>query len=318
MNFPELSDDIKKVNRKIEDSFTNNSEQVRNIFYNSYLFKGKKIRPIILILANRLFNNGSSRTNESLYTLAAGVELLHCASLIHDDINDASQVRRGLPTINATYGNTMAQILGDLLFVKSFELCAQFNDEIVQKTAQSCSNIAEGEILQLHNKNNVDISKETILKIEEYKTASVFGASAYCGACLAKAKKRDKKSLFSFGINFGLAFQLVDDILDYTGSTKQIGKNIYQDLSEGKITLPLYFILNDHSVTDKKALFRKLKKLSNSHKTKELEKLLEKTGAIEKTFLEVQNFCTLAKKDLVKFDSKELESLVDIYSMRKY
>lgn len=306
------------VDKKIEFALENNSDQVREIFQNSYLFKGKKIRPIITILSYRLFKEDKSKDLDSIYTLAAGVELLHCASLIHDDINDGNQYRRGMQTINSLYGNTMAQILGDLLFVKSFELCGKFDNEIVENTATSCSNIAEGEILQLQNKNNVDIEKETILKIEEYKTASVFGTSAYCGASLAKASQKDRNSLYNFGIHFGLAFQLVDDILDYTGSKDHIGKNIFQDIAEGKITLPLYFALNDPSTEDKKELFDRLNRLSPDERNTDLKILFEKTKAIEKTYNEVNKFCMLAKNDVKNFASEDFDSVIDYYSTRTY
>jgi octaprenyl-diphosphate synthase len=318
MNFSNYTKDLKKVDKIIEKSFLNNSQQIKEIFKKSYLFKGKKIRPLISIISYRLFDNSSGDDLDSIYTLAAGVELLHCASLIHDDINDNNQLRRGFPTINSIYGNTMAQILGDLLFVKSFELCGKFDNEIVQQTAQSCSNIAEGEILQLQNRDNVDIKKEIILKIEEYKTASVFGTSAYCGAFLAKANMREKKLLYNFGINFGMAFQLVDDILDYTGSPNQIGKNIYQDITEGKITLPLYYILNDPTTTNKDNLYKKLKSLSIKAQSKMLKSLFKKTGALEKTYDDVKKYCIRAKSYLKSFDSKELDRLVDVFSNRTY
>ena len=318
MNFPKFSEDLKKVEQKIRQSFSNNSSQVREIFRTSYLFKGKKIRPLITIISYRSFDNGSEDDLDSMYTLAAGVELLHCASLIHDDINDNNQYRRGSSTINSIYGTTMAQILGDLLFVKSFELCGQFDNEIVRQTAHSCSNIAEGEILQLQNKDNVNIKKEMILKIEEYKTASVFGTSAYCGAHLANADMKAKKKLNSFGVNFGLAFQLVDDILDFTGQKNQIGKNTHQDIIAGKITMPLYYILNDPTTTNKKALLKKLKTLPTQARIEELDALFEKTCAIKKTYDEVHRFCKLAKKDLKGLGSKDLESLIDVFSKRKY
>jgi octaprenyl-diphosphate synthase len=318
MIFSKYSSDLEQVDKKIKSSLSVNSDQVRRIFHDSYLFKGKKIRPIITILSYRLFENDSPENLDLVYTLAAGVELLHCASLIHDDINDSNKFRRGMPTINSLYGNTMAQILGDLLFVKSFELCGKFDNEIVEKTAISCSNIAEGEILQLQNKNNVDIEKETILKIEEFKTASVFGTSAYCGASLAKAGLKDKISLFEFGIHFGLAFQLVDDILDYTGSKDHIGKNNYQDIAEGKITLPLYFALNDPSTEDKKELFDSLNRLPPDERNNELKTLFEKTKAIEKTYDEVNKYCKLAKRDVNGFTSEDFDSLIDFYSKRTY
>jgi geranylgeranyl pyrophosphate synthase len=164
----------------------------------------------------------------------------------------------------------------------------------------------------------VNINKETILKIEEFKTASVFGTSAFCGASLAKAGQKEKNSLFDFGIHFGLAFQLVDDILDYTGSKDHIGKNIYQDITEGKITLPLFFALNDPSTEDKNELFDSLNRLPPDDRNNELRKLFEKTKAIEKTYDEVNKYCKMAKKDVSGFASEDFYSLVDYYSKRTF
>ena len=146
----------------------------------------------------------------------------------------------------------------------------------------------------------------------------MFGTSAYCGACLAKADKNDKELLYNFGINFGLAFQLVDDILDYTGSKNQIGKNIHQDIIEGKITLPLYYILNDPSTKNNRELFNKLKSQSQEARINDLNILFEKTNAIEKTYAEVHHYCELAKNELKDFSSQDMESLIDVFSKRSY
>ena len=195
-------------------SLSTSSSYVNEILKESFIFKGKKIRPSTIILSYATIEDTKPLTAK-VYKLCAGVEILHCATLIHDDINDKNDLRRGCPTMNIQYGNTIAQVIGDLLYVKSFELCSDFNEEIVKMIANCCSDLAEGEIIQFQNKDNYNISKDEILRISELKTASLFSGCAYCGACLAGAAESEKAKLYNFGKHFGLAFQFMDDILDY-------------------------------------------------------------------------------------------------------
>jgi octaprenyl-diphosphate synthase len=186
-------------------------------------------------------------------------------------------------------------------------------------TAKCCSDIAEGEIIQFQNMNNVNISQDQILKISELKTASLFSGSAYCGASLAGATDEEKTRLYNFGKNFGLAFQMMDDILDYQSNISILGKNIHQDLDEGKITLPLYYALNDPSIENKFELFNELKCMDFEKRKIELEKLFNMTGAIEKTKEQIQFFCDKAKQELSGFKNKEnLESLIDMLINQNY
>jgi octaprenyl-diphosphate synthase len=216
----------------------------------------------------------------------------------------------------------MAQILGDLFFVKSFELCGQFSPEIIQRTAKSCSEIAEGEIIQLNNMNNVMISKETILRIAELKTASLFSGAMFCGACLANANNGDKTHLENFGHNLGLAFQIMDDILDYTGTAEQLGKNSQQDIIDGKITLPLYFAFEGLSENERQSVLEQLKSLSPAERYKELTKLFEASSALDKTRAEFDHFYDLAKQNLKNFEYngyiEKLDSLINRLASRKY
>jgi octaprenyl-diphosphate synthase len=269
-------------------------------------------------MSHGLIEHSSVDENDKLYSLAAGIELIHCATLVHDDINDKSQFRRGFPSINSLYGNTVALMIGDILFVKAFELCGMFEDDIVLNTSKACSDLIEGELIQLKDKDNVGISKETILKIAELKTASLFGTGAYCGACLAQASTAEKNHLYNFGKNLGMAYQLVDDILDYTRTVEQTGKNAYQDIKEGKITLPLFFILSDSSTDERREIFEKLRIIPSDERNSLLQNLFAQTNAINKTYDEVHNFCGLAKKYIQPFDNKNLELLIDDLSNRKY
>jgi octaprenyl-diphosphate synthase len=314
----ECNDGISKVNEKITLAFSDSSQRIKNIIGESYLFKGKKVRPLLTILSYRYIKDSDEKDTELLYSMAAGIELIHCATLVHDDINDDNLLRRGAPTINSVHGNTLAQVIGDALFVKAFELCGQFDEKIISRTAKACSAIIDGEIIQHQNKDNIDISKETILQIAELKTGSLFGLGAYCGAYLADAESDERESLRQFGRNLGIAYQLVDDVLDYTQDTDMIGKNSFQDIGDGKITIPLFFALNDPSTNNKKTIYENLKTHATEERNRKLGALFERTNALKKTDDLIHEYCTKARKSLSKIGDTDLEKLVHDLSKRQF
>jgi len=304
------SEYMKRVDVEIEKNLASSPPGFKRIINDSYLMKGKKIRPMITILSY-LTANGHNEPSERIYTMAAGIELIHIASLIHDDINDNGKFRRGSPTLNSIYGNNVAQVVGDILFAKAFGLCSLFNNDVVQMITQACINLGEGELLQHQIIDNIEVSKDTIFEVIDLKTASLFSAAAYCGACFADVSEEKKKMFYNFGKHIGIAFQILDDIDDYTSNLRDTGKENIHDFEEGKITLPIYFLLNNLSKKEKLETYEKLKSLSRKNKESLKQYFLEEKQAINKSFNEVEKYCELANKDLEKFRNKELAILLN-------
>jgi octaprenyl-diphosphate synthase len=197
---------------------------------------GKRIRPrLVLLFANALGFEGPEQ-----YTLAATVEFIHTATLLHDDVVDESSLRRGRQTANAVFGNAASVLVGDFLYSRAFQMMVSVNNlRVLDVLADATNVIAEGEVLQLMNMHDPDLAVEEYLRVIRSKTAKLFEASSRLGAILACADAATEAACASYGRSLGTAFQLVDDLLDYDGETHELGKNVGDDLREGKPTLPL-------------------------------------------------------------------------------
>ena len=197
---------------------------------------GKRLRPALVIMAAR----ACGYTGRSHYTLAAVVEMIHTATLLHDDVVDESDLRRGIATANATFGNAASVLVGDFLYSRAFQLMVDVGSIRVLDILSNATNvIAEGEVLQLMNSGDPAVDEATYLAVIRRKTAKLFEAAAELGATLGNAPPDAVQSLARYGMHLGTAFQLVDDVLDYSGELSAIGKNLGDDLAEGKMTLPL-------------------------------------------------------------------------------
>ena len=205
---------------------------------------GKRLRPILTILSGKCLGYD----DEKLYSLAAMVEFIHTSTLLHDDVVDESELRRGRKTANNLFGNAAAVLVGDFLYTRAFQLMVGSGSlKILEVMADATNIIAEGEVMQLMNIGNVDITEQQYLQVIQYKTAKLFEAAAQVGAILAGADDEQERALKEFGMYMGTAFQIVDDVLDYSGSVEQIGKNVGDDLAEGKPTLPLIYLMQQGS-----------------------------------------------------------------------
>lgn len=206
---------------------------------------GKRLRPVITILAGKALGYDSER----LYELAAMVEFIHTSTLLHDDVVDESELRRGRQTANNLFGNAAAVLVGDFLYTRAFQLMVGAADsmKILQVMADATNIIAEGEVMQLMNIGNIDITEAEYVQVIQYKTAKLFEAAAQVGAILAGATPDQERALKDYGMYVGTAFQIIDDVLDYSGSPEQIGKNVGDDLAEGKPTLPLIYLMRQGS-----------------------------------------------------------------------
>ena len=201
---------------------------------------GKRLRPALVLLSAGLFGQIAPRHHE----LAAVVEFIHTATLLHDDVVDASALRRGQPTANTMFGNAASVLVGDFVYSRAFQMMVNVqNMRVMEVLAEATNLIAEGEVLQLLNCHDADISDEAYLKVIHYKTAKLFEAATRLGAIVCNASLRDEEALAQYGMHLGTAFQLIDDVLDLSGDSSAIGKNLGDDLAEGKPTLPLLYAM---------------------------------------------------------------------------
>lgn len=213
---------------------------------------GKRIRPVlVLLMANAYGYRGTDH-----HQLAAVVEFIHTATLLHDDVVDESSLRRGRKTANALFGNAASVLVGDFLYSRAFQMMVSVGDiRIMQILADATNVIAEGEVLQLLNMHDPDVSEERYTQVIRSKTAKLFEAAAQLGTLIAGASEEQIEAAAEYGRSLGTAFQLIDDVLDYSGQADDIGKNVGDDLREGKATLPLIYLM-EHGTAEQRELVR--------------------------------------------------------------
>ena len=240
---------------------------------------GKRMRPkLVLLFANALGYQSAAR-----FELAAVVEFIHTATLLHDDVVDESSLRRGKQTANALFGNAASVLVGDFLYSRAFQMMVSVDRlRVLEVLADATNVIAEGEVLQLMNMHDPDITVEDYLRVIRFKTAKLFEASARLGAVLANGTPEIEDACASYGRAMGTAFQLIDDVLDYEGDTHALGKNVGDDLREGKTTLPL-LIAMERGTTEQRELIRHAIEHGELERLAEIVKIVRDTGALEAT-----------------------------------
>lgn len=207
---------------------------------------GKRLRPALVLLSGGTFGSITPQH----HTLAAVVEFIHTATLLHDDVVDGSGMRRGQPTANNLFGNAASVLVGDFIYSRAFQMMVGIrNMRVMEVLADATNVIAEGEVLQLLNCHDADIDDDTYLKVIHYKTAKLFEAATRLGAIVCNASAEDEAAMAKYGMYLGTAFQLIDDVLDFSGDPNEIGKNLGDDLAEGKPTLPLLYAMRHGSET---------------------------------------------------------------------
>ena len=271
---------------------------------------GKRLRALLTLGSAKLCNylKGGRDIN-----LAACVELIHTATLMHDDVIDVSSVRRGKKTINSIWGNQSSILVGDYLLSRCFEMMVEDgNLEVLKLLSSTSSKIAQGEILQLQHKGDIDMLEETYLKIISTKTAVLFSASTKVGAILANKKNNEKDALEFYGKNLGLTFQIADDILDYNSELKLFGKKIGNDFYEGKITLPIILLsqqINNIEKQSLKDIFKKNKRSENDLKF--TLDLILKYKIIKQCYKKAEHFISLASSSLSIFPDSEEKKVLE-------
>ena len=276
--------------------------------------EGKRLRALLTLGSAKLckYLKGGRDIN-----LAACVELIHAATLMHDDVIDVSSVRRGKKTINSIWGNQSSILVGDYLLSRCFEMMVEDgNLEVLKLLSSTSSKIAQGEILQLQHKGDIDMLEETYLKIISTKTAVLFSASTKVGAILANKKNNEKDALEFYGKNLGLTFQIADDTLDYNSELKFFGKKIGNDFYEGKITLPIILLFQQINSIEKQNLKDIFKKNTRSENDLKFTlELISKYKIINQCYKKAEHFINLASNSLSMFeDTKEKKILENLTS----
>ncbi|RPG95880.1 MAG: polyprenyl synthetase family protein [Candidatus Pelagibacter sp. TMED239] len=275
---------------------------------------GKRLRALLTLGSAKLcgYSKGSRDIN-----LAACVELIHSATLMHDDVIDEGILRRGKKTLNIVWNNQSSILIGDYLLSRCFEMMVEDgNLEVLKLLSSTSSKIAQGEVLQLQHTGEVDMLEETYLKIISAKTAELFAAATKVGAIISKVENKEKDALEFYGRNLGLTFQIADDTLDYNSEIKLFGKKIGQDFFEGKITLPIILLFQKCDLIEKKILKEIfLKELRNEDDFEKIISLIKKYKIIKECYQKAQHYINLASNSLTIFkDSKEKEILKNLTS----
>ncbi|WP_275627666.1 polyprenyl synthetase family protein [Pseudomonas sp. 273] len=240
---------------------------------------GKRLRPLLVLLSGKALG----RSGDDMRLLAAIIEFLHTSTLLHDDVVDASGLRRGRATANAQWGNAPSVLVGDFLYARSFEMMVELGSmPVMQIISQATRVIAEGEVLQLTKVRDASTTEETYMEVIRGKTAMLFEASTHSAAALAGASHEQAEALRQFGDALGIAFQLVDDLLDYRGDASTLGKNVGDDLAEGKPTLPLIATMRD-GTPEQALLVRKAIQQGGSQDLEGIRAAVEAAGALDYT-----------------------------------
>ena len=301
---PNLSKNLKKDLKKVESLMRKNlsKEPVVKDLYD-YIFdkSGKKVRASISLISSY----GMNKNQQNRVKLAAIIELLHTATLVHDDIIDNSDLRRGKTTVNVAWSNSHGVLIGDFIYSKAFMLMNEIgNFKVIDELSSATNKIAEGELMQLANKNNLDTSLQQLKKISYYKTGRLFEASAKSAAMLSGKSIPFIENISKAARLIGIAFQVRDDLLDYGVSKGNIGKPEMQDILEDKITYPLYFALKYSSKKDSSKILKKLK--NKDFSIEEVADFVSSSNAFNKCNSLIQNYSNEISKCINKISNKEI------------
>ena len=270
---------------------------------------GKRLRPALVVLSAKAFGYSGAHHHD----LAAVVEFIHTATLLHDDVVDESDLRRGRATASALFGNAASVLVGDFLYSRAFQMMVEVDDKRVMRILADATNtIAEGEVLQLLNCHNADVDASGYLRVIHCKTAKLFEAAMRLGAILAQADEASEQAVARYGMHLGTAFQLVDDVLDYSGDEQETGKNLGDDLAEGKPTLPLIHAMQ-HGDAAQSALVRAAIEQGDIARFAEVLNVVKHTGALEYTRQQAQHEADAACAALAEVpDSTYRQSLLQL------
>ena len=298
------------VEEKIKSKLDSNVELVKKMTDYHLNTGGKRLRALLTLGSSKLcgYTKGTRDIN-----LAACVELIHAATLMHDDVIDNGSIRRGKKTPNKIWGNHSSVLAGDYLLSRCFEMMVEDgNIEVLKLLSSTSSIIAQGEILQLQHRGEVDMLEETYLKIISSKTAELFAAATKVGAILSEMKTKEKEALEFYGRNLGLTFQIADDTLDYNSELKLFGKNIGQDFYEGKITLPIILLFQKANKDEKETLKKTFaKEERNQNDLNYTLSLIKKYDIINSCYQKAKHYINLSSNSLSVFKDTEEKNILE-------
>ncbi|MHC1549863.1 polyprenyl synthetase family protein [Phyllobacterium sp. K27] len=303
--------DMGRVNELILSKAGSDVEMIPEVANHLISSGGKRLRPMITLAAARMFGY----EGDGHVKLATSVEFMHTATLLHDDVVDESDLRRGKSTARMIWGNQASVLVGDFLLGQAFKMMVEVGSlEALDVLATSASVIAEGEVMQLSAAKNLETTEDEYLAVIKAKTAALFSAAAEVGPIIASASKTDRQALRSYGLNLGLAFQLVDDALDYGGNAKDLGKNTGDDFREGKITLPVVLTYRRGSSEERQFWKEALENGANDDKGLEKAKgLMTRYGALSDTIQRARHFGGIARDALAPLDhSPQKDALLEV------
>ncbi len=274
-----IADDMDKLNACIQTRLHSEVVLINQIGGHIINSGGKRLRPIIHLLSARaLFYNGSQHID-----LSAIIEFIHTATLLHDDVVDNSDLRRGEDTANALWGNAVSVLVGDFLYSRAFEMMVEIDRmQIMSILSKATNTIAEGEVLQLLNCHDPDTSEERYLEVIHSKTAKLFEAASELAAVICDRPTEEQQAMAKYGMHLGCAFQLIDDVLDYTSSAEDMGKNLGDDLAEGKPTLPLIYTMTKGS-KEQADMIREAIENGGLDKIEQIHEAIHSSGAVDYT-----------------------------------
>jgi len=295
------SDDMRDVDALIRRSLQSDVMLVSQVSEYIVTSGGKRLRPLIVLLASRALGYRGNHQIDA----AAIIEFIHTATLLHDDVVDSSDRRRGRDTANTVFGNQASVLVGDFLYSRAFQMMVDIGRmRVMQILADATNTIAAGEVMQLMNVHDPDVTEAAYRNVIYRKTARLFEAGAQIAAVLAERDPNDESAMICYGQNLGTAFQLVDDALDYNASAEELGKNLGDDLAEGKPTLPLIYAMENCSDSERKMMRHAIEQ-GGIDKLDEIQAIVESTGALQYTAMRAQEAADVAINALTGIPDSE-------------
>ena len=316
-----VADDLTAIDRLMQEELSSSVPLTREITQHIFKNKGKQLRPLLMALTAHAVTNRNTLEKKH-YELAIVIEFVHTATLLHDDVVDHSELRRGQHTANVTWGNAASVLVGDFLYSRAFQILARHTyPDIMRILSETTNAIAEGEVLQLMNQHDAELTEENYFHVITQKTAQLFSAASEIGALLEHAPIEIQKAMAHYGLQLGIIFQIIDDLLDYEISSDITGKNRGDDLNEGKATLPLIYAMQ-HTIPEKADIIRNAVKNNSAHQLDVIVKILHETDALIMARKKAEEKAQLALHALTAIPNsvyrRALEELVVFAAQRNY
>jgi octaprenyl-diphosphate synthase len=316
---------------KLKESLNSDSSLISEVAYHLLSLKGKRLRPALVFLSFGMCGNSDletqsschdSKANSCAMNVALAIELIHSATLLHDDVIDQSQKRRGQVSVNHRWSNLVSVLMGDFLLANAFRLLVETKSPpLLSSISKATKQVSIGEMNQIQERHNYELDEKTYLQIIAEKTASLFAASCEAGAIAAEADQKSQEQLKNYGLNLGMAFQITDDLLDWIGETEKTGKGLGNDLKEGKITLPLIHTLKSAEESSRKKIFKLLENDFNQKDFNRILLLIKGNGGVEYSQKKAYSFGERALNQLSFLEAskykKALENLVSFVIKRE-